>query len=122
MTGSAMALGILGAILTFMPHEVTAFFKVENNQLNILTLQILGALYLGFAILNWMSKNNIIGGVFGKPLLIGNLIHFVVSAVALLKVVLSKAENHYTILLALSLVYCVLALSFASLFFSSPKK
>jgi len=31
---------------------------------------------LGFSILNWMSKASLIGGIYNKPLLIGNLLHF----------------------------------------------
>ena len=47
--------------------------------------QLLGALYLGFALLNWLSKGVRMGGIYARPLAMGNGLHFLVGAFTLLR-------------------------------------
>ena len=118
---SAMFLGIIGFGLTFLPNEIYGYLSPDINQATLLILQILGAVYVGFAMLNWMSKYNLIGGIYSKPLLIGNLVHFLVSAFALIKIV-GKSQDHYVIILALTIIYSLFAISFGLVFITNPRK
>lgn len=120
MITSALLLGIAGIGFTFLSQEASKSLNIETNQLSILFFQILGALYLSFAILNWMSKNIIIGAIYGKPLIIGNLIHFLVGALALIKI-LPNTEANFKFILVLTLLYSVMACSFGYLMLSNPK-
>ena len=121
MITSAVILGIMGFGLTFMPEEISKVVGAEPNQIAILVLQILGSTYLGFAMLNWMTKNNLIGGIYSRPLVIGNLAHFLLSSFALIKIVL-HLENQNAIIISLTIIYSVLMLCFGYVYMANPKK
>lgn len=120
MMASAFFLGALGISFTFLPEEILQYLHIAENQLLTLLLQVLGALYLGFAVLNWMTKNSIIGGIYGRPLIVSNFLHFGVSAIALLKVAF-KSE-HVSLVWTWTIFYTVLAVAFAYMWFANPKK
>ncbi|WP_044403123.1 hypothetical protein [Lacinutrix sp. Hel_I_90] len=121
MITSAIILGIMGLGLTFLPEEISEVLGMKTNQVSLLTIQILGATYLGFAMLNWMTKNNLIGGIYSRPLVIGNLVHFLVSSFALIKMLL-HLENHIEIIVTLTIVYFILTLGFGYVFMTNPSK
>jgi hypothetical protein len=82
-------------------------------------LKILSALYLGFGILNWMAKGTLIGGIYNRPIAIGNLMHFGVGAIALVKVI-SNIQTHSEIIIFLTVFYVIFALLFAYVFKTNP--
>lgn len=94
---------------------------MDINKISVLILQILGAAYFGFAMLNWMTKHNLIGGIYSKPLVIGNLVHFLVSSLALIKI-LGNTENHFEIILLITIIYSVFTLCFGFIFITDPNK
>lgn len=77
----------LGIGATFMPQEIPARFGCPSGSLAVVLIQAAGALYLGFAILNWMARSNLVGGIYSRPVAAGNLVHFSVVAITLLKIV-----------------------------------
>src|SRR4051812_28104358 len=81
MIASAAVMAAAGLVLTFAPLEVLGVLPTTL----LPAAQLLGALYLGGAITNWMSKSNLVGGVFGRPLAMGNLAHFGIGAMALVR-------------------------------------
>src|ERR1700675_2225672 len=83
MSLSAIVMGITGIILTFFPQEIVVFFKMAET--NTILLQVLGGLYFGFAMLNWAAKANLTGGIYSRPVTIGNFSQFVIGGLALLK-------------------------------------
>ena len=83
MTSSAMFLGLAAIVFTFFPEEIVSILGLEG--VNTIILQILGALYFGFAMVNWMGKSNVIGGIYGRPVAMGNFSHFMIAGIALLK-------------------------------------
>ena len=95
---SAGFLGLLGIALSFIPQEILTFFKLQVTQLSTLFLQIIGALYMGFAMLNWMSKASLIGGIYNRPVAIANVMHFTVVALALVKIVFNIQQFETTII------------------------
>jgi len=119
MTISALFLGIIGIFLSFLPKEIINYLNINSNVITILLFQLLGALYLGFGILNWMLKGSRIGGIYNRPVLIGNLMHFLVGAIALIKIVTS-IQAHSEIIIFLMIVYSTLSISFAIVFKSNP--
>lgn len=52
MIASSMFYGTVGIVLTFIPKEISEYFSMDLNQNSLLILQVLGAAYLGFAMLN----------------------------------------------------------------------
>ena len=121
MTTSAILLGVMGIIFSFFPDDIIAYLNNDANLISILFLQILSSLYLGFAIMNWMAKGSIIGGIYNKPIAIGNMMHFGVGAIAMLKVIF-KIQAHTEIIISLTVIYSLLALSFAYVFMNNPSK
>ena len=121
MTISAIFLIIIGVLLSFLPNEIADYLNVEPTIITILFLKILSALYLGFGILNWMAKGTLIGGIYNRPIAIGNLMHFGVGAIALVKVI-SNIQTHSEIIISLTVVYVVFAILFAYVFRTNPAK
>ena len=119
MTSSALFYAIIGIILSFLPNEIADYLNVEYNIITILFLNIMSALYLGFGILNWMAKGTLIGGIYNRPIAIGNLMHFGVGAIALVKIS-SNVQIHSEIIIFLSVVYVIFALLFAYVFRTNP--
>jgi hypothetical protein len=119
MTISALYLGITGLILSFFPKEIIAYINEETNVITTLILQILGSLYLGFGMLNWMAKGTRIGGIYNKPIAIGNFMHFGVGAITLVKIVF-KIQIHTEFMIVLTIVYAIFAISFAYVFMTNP--
>jgi hypothetical protein len=120
MTLSALAMGVAGVILSFLPHEISGYLHLTDGTIaDALILQILGALYFGFAMLNWTARANLIGGIYSRPVAIGNLAHFTIGALALLKGYTSSLE---LIVLIMALVYTVFAIAFGMVFFTHPVK
>jgi len=85
MTASAVVMGAAGVAASFLPQELLRYTGPGATGPAVLGVQILGALYLGFAMLNWMARANLIGGIYGRPVAMGNFLHFTVAALALLK-------------------------------------
>ena len=120
MISCALFQGLMGIVLTFLPQEIADYMGIALNQLTILLLQILGSFYFGFAFLNWMSKDNLIGGIYRKPLVVGNLVHFLVSSLTLIKILFS-AETHFIFILMLSVPYVAFTFSFRYIMITTPK-
>lgn len=121
MSSSALFQGLAGVSFLFLPQEIASYFGINPNTITILLLTILGALYLGFAMLNWMAKGNLIGGIYSRPVAIGNFTHFMVVAVSLLKLVF-KPQEHLEVVISLTIVYSIFAIAFAYVFLANPAK
>jgi len=119
MTISALYLGIIGICLSFLPKEIINYLNINSNIITTIFFQLLGALYLGFGILNWTLKGSRIGGIYNRPVLMGNFIHFLVGAIALIKIVTS-IQAHSEIIIFLMIVYSTLSIAFVILFKSNP--
>ena len=116
---SAIFLAVNGFGFTFFPNEIAGLLINDDNYILILILQILGALYLGFSILNWMSKASLIGGIYNKPILIGNLLHFFTASMALIKLAF-KVETNLQLIFSYTIIYSLFSLSFGYVFFTNP--
>lgn len=120
MMTSAIAMGFAGICFTFLPDEIINYAGYNSAGLNSLFLQILGALYLAFAILNWMAKANLIGGIYSKPVALGNFVHFFIAGITIIK---SAIANEAMVALWIgAIVYSIFAISFAIVAFGNPLK
>lgn len=119
LSSSAVALGFLGVVLIFAPDVAVGLLLAENNYESMLAAQLLGALYFGFAMINWMSKSNLIGGIYNRPLAVGNFTHFMIGGITLAKLILANPGLPYSIW-TLGIVYGVYGVSFALILFRHP--
>src|SRR5271165_1534786 len=82
MSLSALFLAVLGIGTSFMPQEILAHYGTRATGPAVLAIQIAGALYLGFAILNWTARSILIGGIYARPVALGNFLHFAIVMLA----------------------------------------
>ena len=113
-------MGFSGIIFTFLPQEIITFSGYTLDNLNVLFLQVLGALYFAFAILNWMARTNLIGGIYSKPVSVANFTHFFIVAITLIKYVFTQ-QVMIGLWIAV-IIYSVFAIAFALVAFGNPIK
>jgi hypothetical protein len=85
MSASSLFLAFLGLLASFLPQEILARLGAPSDAGLPLLVQIGGALYVGFAMVNWMAKGSLLGGIYNRPVAMGNLAHFGIGAIALVK-------------------------------------
>ena len=119
MTISAIILALIGISLIFFPKEILNYFGSSVSDTFELFMQIIGSLYFAFAMLNWMSKGSIIGGIYNRPISIANLTHFVIAGFALVRGILSNPNLSYIIWL-ITIMYSIFAILFGIMAFNHP--
>lgn len=119
LVSSTLFLGVLGIGGTFAPTESLAAAGFDASKEVSFMFQMMGGLYLGFAMLNWMNRDAPVGGIYGRPLLTANLIHFLVVSLMLIKHVLDSAGNG---LILLCVLYTAFAAGFGLLQFRDPTR
>ena len=119
LTFSALIMGIAGIAASFLPHEILGYWGYSAKGFEPVAIQIMGALYFGFAMMNWMARDFIIGGIFARPIAMGNFVHFLVAGLALVKVAFSTPD--FPLLWILTIFYSVFAILFYLIAFRHPK-
>ena len=119
MTLSAMIYALIGISLIFLPKEILDYLELSVSDTLELLMQIIGSLYFAFAMLNWMSKGSIIGGIYNRPIAIANLTHFVIAGLTLIKGILSNPSLSY-IIWSIAIIYSIFAILFGIVAFNHP--
>ena len=82
MTISALFLAALGTLLVFAPDEMADALMPAGS--GTVVVQVWGAAVLGFAVMNWTARGSPLGGIYGRAVVAGNQMHFMVGAILLL--------------------------------------
>ena len=117
MSASAFLLLAVGIALSFVSQEILEATVGRAEQTTVVVMQLLGAAYLGFAFLNWMSRGATLGGIYGRPLTMPNFLHFSMVAITLVK--LAQAWPG-ALLIAAAAVSAVFAAWFGLVVFNPP--
>lgn len=88
MTSSSIVLGLAGVSALFMPEVL-----LPTQGAGSIWIQLMGALYFSFALMNWTAKDGIIGGVYARPVSLANFGHFFAGVLLLVKYLLSNPFN-----------------------------
>ena len=80
LTASALVLAATGGIALFAPDETARAVEATASRNLSLAIQLIGAGFLGIAVLDWMSRGNRIGGIYARPIGIANLLMFMTTA------------------------------------------
>jgi hypothetical protein len=115
MSVSSIVLGLAGIVASFAPQELLAALNLPATPPLPVVIQLLGALYFSFALINWTARASIIGGIYARPISLGNFAHFTVGALALAKYQLSDGATAW--LFVVLIVYAVFAIIFGWLVF-----
>ncbi len=112
-------MGLAGITLIFTGDNILGALNYPQDTVAKLAIQLMGALYLGFAMLNRMAQGALIGGIFAKPISMANAVHFFVGAMALIKVALSGGTPLIWVACA---IYTLYAVCFLYVAFTAPKE
>lgn len=115
----AIVIGAVGIFLSFAPDILLGYLHMDLNATNLLMIQIIGALYVGFAMLNWMAKGMMIGGIYSRPLVVANFAHFLIGGLALIKGLMSNPTLPIFLWVVVG-VYVIFAVVFARFMFRNP--
>lgn len=119
LISSAAINGIIGFFITFLPQETGQFIgTTEMNSADLLLMQIMGSALIAIAITNFMARGATVGGIYGKPIQLGNLIFHVAAVLGLIKYLVHSGE--WIIIGIPSLLFTALAVGFIRLNFTSP--
>jgi len=111
MTTSSLVLAIAGAFALFVPDVVLSLLNTSVTvELSVL-VQMMGALYFAFALMNWTAKDSAIGGIYARPVSLGNYGHFFAGSLMLIKYQLSHGFNSF--IFSILILYMI----FAALFY-----
>lgn len=118
LAGSALLMGLLGIAGSFLPEELLRAAGVAPSPTSVILTQLHAALLFGFAMVNWTARGSLIGGIYNRPIAVGNVAHFVIGALALLKATIGGGQ--VVALYALAGIYTMFAVAFALVLFRSP--
>ena len=115
MTSSSLFLALAGVFLLFVPDVLLSALGVSVTAQASVLVQMLGALYFSFALMNWTAKDSAIGGIYARPVSLANFSHFFSGALLLVKFLFS---NPFSIpIFLVTLLYAVFAVIFYWLVF-----
>ncbi len=119
MTLSALTLGAAGIILTFIPETMLNLLNVDSNKVALFMMQIIGALFFAFGMLNWMTKASVIGGIYNRPIAVANFTHFLIAGLALTKGLIANPKLPF-IIWVIGSFYFIFMILFGLILFRHP--
>lgn len=115
MTASSLTLGIAGLFSLFAPDTLLRMLGASATTPLAVPVQLMGSLYFASALVNWTARDSAIGGIYARPVSLGNFAHFFVGALILLKYLVSNSFN--LIGLLITMLYALFAVLFYWLVF-----
>jgi len=119
MTSSALTLGTSGIILTFIPETILNLLTINSNEAALFMMQIIGALFFAFGMLNWMTKASVIGGIYNRPIAVANFTHFLIAGLALTKGLIANPKLPF-IIWVIGGFYFIFMILFGLILFRHP--
>ncbi len=118
LSTSAVVLGLFGFLSSFFSQELLLHTKVTSDGAADMFIQLLAALFIGFAIMNWMNRGVIMGGIYARPLAMGNFSHFLIGFITFAKIL--GAKPHLPGMWILTIIYFLFTLAFGVVMFFHP--
>lgn len=114
ITVSAFFLGIIGLFFLFAPDETINLLNIKIDQSYV--IQLMGSSFIALGIIDWMAKSIVLGGIYGRAIIVGNLSNYLTGSFVLI-----DNASEVISLIVLS-VYIIFTLLFGILLFSDPLK
>jgi hypothetical protein len=109
-----------GVLFIFIPEELFIWSDGKPGEIEILAVSLFGTSLFGFGIINYTGRNAIYGGIYGKPIILGNFIFHTVAAVHLLKFTMSSDSASLIFSAITGALYLLFAAGFIRLNFFPP--
>ena len=120
MTTSAVFLISIGVVLNFAPDEIAVRLGVSGGAMATLAFQLLAGALLGLGLVNWMWRQNAVGGIYGRAIALGNTLQFAVGAFGLAR---AAGADSPPMIWALLAGYLLFAAGFGYvMFFGNPAR
>lgn len=113
---SAIVLVAGGLAWLFAPDYAFSILGLSLPSSAMWIGQLLGAAWLGFAALNWVQRRAILGGVYGRPVVMANLFNYFIGSMVLIK----AGQQGVTSAWPLAVPFAGLALAYGALLFRGP--
>lgn len=115
---SAAVLLLAGLALLFAPDAVLPRLIPDYPTTALWLGQLLGTAWLGVAALNWSSRATILGGIYGRPIVLANVAIYFIGALVMLSAA-ARAKLPAAVWIAVALAV-VLAVAYGWLFWRGP--
>jgi hypothetical protein len=115
MEGIAFVLGAAALMLIFAPEVVLARFAIEPSAGVLMLGQLYGAALFGIAVTTWFARTMLLGGIYGRSIVVGGFAHALVGVFALFHTLRASPGNAFV--WGVFAIYAVLALWFGTLMF-----
>jgi hypothetical protein len=109
----AVVLGIAALAFIFAPEIVLARLSIEPAAGALLLGQLYGAALFGLAIIAWFARTMLLGGIYGRAIVVGGFAHALVGVFALFHAVRALPANGW--IWGAFIVYAALAIWFGTL-------
>jgi len=119
MTVSSVLLGLAGVVLLFAPREYAQAAGLGETE--GLATAMWGIGMLSFGIVNWTARASILGGIYGRAVVLGNQIYSTTGFLVLLQAMREPAVSPGWPLIAVVVVLGLHAVFFFLLLTRSPK-
>ncbi len=93
MTGAVIVLGLAGIACLLIPKEIFKLYNPATEDIQGLLVQLLGAGFLGFGALDWVSRKSLLGGIYGRPVVGTNYTHFLIGSLLMVRAAISQPNN-----------------------------
>lgn len=117
---ASIIMGVASIILIFAPDLIVLSLATNYNIHYQSFLQITGAVYFGFAAFNWMNRSRPTGGIYNRPLVISNFVHWLIGSLVSIKYLISIESNH-KVFIGISIIYLLFFILFSIILFRSPE-
>lgn len=111
----AAVLGVAALALIFAPELVLARFAVEPGAGALVLGQLYGAALFGLALIAWFARTMLLGGIYGRAIVVSGFGHALVGVFALLHTLRALPANGFV--WGAFVVYGALAIWFGTLMF-----
>lgn len=112
---TAIVLGLAAVALIFAPDLVLSHLAIQPAGAATALAQLYGAALFGFAQLFWVARGMLLGGIYGRAVVVGGFSHAFVGVLVLLHALRLATGN--PVVWAACAVYAVLAIAFGKLMF-----
>ena len=118
MVASGLFMAALGVVGIFAAPEILVLSGQISSPISVVAVQMLAAVYFGFGLTNYMARGITIGGIYAKPLAMGNAAHFGIGFMTLARVL--QSQPLAPAIWVLTAMYAVFTFGFYKVAFTHP--
>jgi hypothetical protein len=111
----ALVLGLAALALIFAPEVAFARLAIEPASGTLVLGQLYGSALFGLAMTTWFARTMLLGGIYGRSIVVGGFAHALVGVFALFHALRASPAN--ALVWGAFAVYAALAIWFGTLMF-----